>query len=95
MCNDRAAYHRKAMSAGITATGYTPNVVVASSEMNAHNKDDKEAIDDNVPGDVWENLEANGDYNSSADQPRLTGDSSTTAAKKAHKHSKNSSNNKV
>ena len=92
--SDRAAYRPKSTSAGITATGYAPKVAVASSNWNAHDKDGEEAINDNVPGDIWSNLDADKLYNTPTDQSRQTSDSSTTAAKKARKNSKNSSDKK-
>ena len=95
MYSDRAAYRLKATSAGVTATGYTLNVAVASSDLNEHAKDSKEAITNNVPGDIRENLDANGVYNTLPDRSRLTNDTSTTAAKRVCNHSKNSSNKKV
>ena len=95
MYKDHAAYRLKATSAGIMAMGYVPSVAAASSKMTAHDKDGKEAINDNVPGDIRANLDPNGVYNTPTDCSRLTSNSSTTAAKKACKHSKNSSNKKV
>ena len=90
--SDRAAYCRKATSAGITAKGYAPNVAVASSKTNARNKDGEEAIDDDVPEDIWAKLDAGGVYNRPTDQSRLTSNTSTTAAKKTCENSENSSN---
>ena len=63
VCSNCVAYRPKATSPVITATGYTPNVAVTSSKTNVHDKDGEETIDDNVPGDVLANLDANGVYN--------------------------------
>ena len=94
VCGNRVAYRPKATSAGITSTGYAPNVAVASSNLNGDNEDGEKAIDDNVPEDIWANLDAVGLCNTTTDRSRLTSNTSTTAAKKAQKNSKKSSNKK-
>ena len=94
VCSNRTAYCPKAMGAGITSTGYAPNVAVTSSNLNGDDKDGKEAIDKDGPGDIRANLDANNVYNTPTDRSRLTSDLSTTVTKKTCKSSKNSSNKK-
>ena len=85
----------KATSAEITVTGYVPNDDSPSSDSNGDGDDDKEAINDNVPGDIRANIDADGLYSTPTDSRlRLTSNMSTKVAKKACKHSKNSSNKK-
>ena len=86
---------KDATSAGITTTGYASSVMVASSVTNTDDSDREETSGKEVPEDVWVNLDGDGVYSTPTDLSRLTSDSSTTAAKKACKHSKNLPNKKV
>ena len=82
VCGDRAAYRPKATSAGITSAGYTPNEDIPSSNSNGDNEDGKEAIDDNVPGDIRANLDANGLYSTPTySRSRPMSNTLTTVAK--------------
>ena len=93
VCGDRTAYRPKATSAEITVTGYAPNTDSQSSDSNGDSNDSKEASNNDVPGNVQANLDADGLSSTPPDiRSRLTSNTLTTNAKKTRKWSKTSSN---